>query len=238
MPRPVFLRAAWRHLVMLNYACDPALLQARVPVGTELDFFGGTCYVSMVGFRFLNTRVLGLPIPFHVNFDEVNLRFYVRREHAGELRRGVVFVKELVPRFAIAEVARRVYNEPYEAVPMDHRVDPDAGRYEYTWRYRGKRCTLSGIRQEPMALVPPGSEAAFITEHYWGYTRLRDGSTAEYQVEHPTWRTAPLAESRFEANVAALYGPEFVPVLAAAPRSALVAEGSEILVRRGARLGG
>lgn len=236
MPRPVFLRAAWRHLIMLNYACDPALLQARVPAGTELDLFAGTCYVSVVGFLFLNTRVLGVPIPGHRNFEEVNLRFYVRREQAGEVRRGVVFVKELVPRLAIAEVARRVYNEPYEAVPMAHRVDAEAGDYAYSWRYRGALCEVRGKRVGPLALAPPDSEAAFITEHYWGYTRQRDGSTAEYQVEHPAWRTAPLAESHFEANVAALYGPEFVPVLAPAPKSALVAEGSDILVRRGTRL--
>lgn len=235
-PRPVFLTAAWRHLVMLNYEVDPAVLTPRVPRGVELDLFRGACYVSVVGFMFLDTRVLGLPLPFHRNFEEVNLRFYVRREAGGELRRGVVFVKELVPRFMIAQVARSVYNEPYEAVRMRHALAPDAGRYCYGWDYAGKPCLVEGTRTAPLEFAAPESEATFITEHYWGYTGLRDGGTAEYQVEHPTWRTAPLATHGFEAPVGKLYGTEFESALAAPPRSALVAAGSAVVVRRGTRL--
>lgn len=235
-PRPVFLTAAWRHLVMLNYAIDPAVLAPRLPRGLELDLFQGTCYVSIVGFLFCDTKVMGIPIPFHRNFEEVNLRFYVRRETGGEVRRGVVFVKELVPRYMIAKVASTVYNEPYEAVAMRHDVAPDAGRYEYGWDYARRPCLVAGTRIAPLAFAAPDSEAAFITEHYWGYTRLRNGHTAEYQVEHPTWRTAPLDTHQFDADIATLYGNEFVPCLTAPPRSALVAEGSNILVRRGTQL--
>jgi len=234
--RPVFLTASWKHLVMLNYACPPEVLARRVPRGVELDLFEGVCYVSIVGFLFLDTRVLGIPLPGHRNFEEVNLRFYVRREHPDGARRGVVFVKELVPRRMIAWVAQTVYNEPYEGVPMGHDVRPTDGIYQYTWRHRGQVSMLAGTRDATPALVPSDSEEAFISEHYWGYTRLRDGGTAEYEVEHPSWRIAPLATSNFQANVAALYGPEFVEVLAAPPRSAFVAEGSEVLVRRGTRI--
>ena len=117
-PRP-FLTAEWRHLVMLNYAIEPAILQSRVPDGTALDLWNRLALVSVVGFRFLRTRVLGVAVPFHVNFPEVNLRFYVRHETAsGEVRRGVTFIRELVPRLAIATVAKLAYNEPYLAVPM------------------------------------------------------------------------------------------------------------------------
>ena len=90
----VFLKAEWRSLVMLNYAVDPRLLRARAPIGTTLDFFEGKTYVSLVGFRFLETRVLGVAVPFHCNFDEVNLRFYVRRCEGGTVRRGTVFIRE------------------------------------------------------------------------------------------------------------------------------------------------
>lgn len=234
--RPMFLGAEWRHLVVLNYPCDPALLAPRVPKGVELDHFNGVCYVSVVGFLFLSTRVLGMPIPGHRDFEEVNLRFYVRREQGGELRRGVVFVKELVPRRMIAWVAKTVYNEPYEAVPMRHEVNPDAGRYRYGWDYAGAECFIDARRDAPFAYAAPDSEATFITEHYWGYTRLRNGGTAEYQVEHPTWRTAPLVSSQFTADVSRLYGAEFAPCLAQPPASALVAEGSAITVRRGKRV--
>src|SRR5690349_10650745 len=101
-----FLTAQWKDLIIANYEVDPALLSSRVPGGTELDLQDGHCFVSLVGFMFLETRVLGVPIPFHVNFEEVNLRFYVTRRLQGETRRAVCFVKEIVPRAVIAAVAR------------------------------------------------------------------------------------------------------------------------------------
>jgi Uncharacterized conserved protein (COG2071) len=113
----VFLTAEWRALAMLNYEVDASLLRHFVPAGTELDCWQGKTLVSLVGFRFLKTRVLGIPIPFHRNFDEVNLRFYVRRAEATEVKRGVVFIREIVPRRAIAAVARAFYNERYLALP-------------------------------------------------------------------------------------------------------------------------
>src|SRR3954468_20670393 len=122
MPR-IFLAAEWRYLAMLNYQVDPAILHPHLPRGTELDIWNGRHYISLVGFRFLNTRVLGVPIPFHRNFEEVNLRFYVRRKGPEGWRRGVVFIAEIVPRFAIAAVARLFYNENYVALPTRHKLD-------------------------------------------------------------------------------------------------------------------
>ena len=122
MSKRPFLTAQWRHLAILNYLVEPSLLGGLVPRGTELDAWQGRTYVSVVGFLFLNTRILGVPVPFHRHFEEVNLRFYVRREAEDGWRRGVVFVKELVPKRAIAWVARAVYNENYVAVPMGHEI--------------------------------------------------------------------------------------------------------------------
>ena len=233
----VFLRAEWGALVMVNYEVDPAALARFVPAGTVLDEFGGRALVSMVGFRFLKTRIFGLPIPFHVNFDEVNLRFYVRRRVPGEggWRRGAVFIREIVPRWAIATVARLLYNEPYLARPVDHRVEP--GGAEYRWRYGGRWNTLAVTTAggEP-APVAPGSEEAFITEHYWGYNKQRDGGTMEYAVEHPPWRVWNGTGHRFDCDVAALYGAEFARFLTK-PSSAFLVEGSPVSVRRGQRLG-
>lgn len=216
---------------MLNYDIEPSILAPFVPYGTELDQFEGRTMVSLVGFLFLKTCVLGIPIPFHRNFEEVNLRFYVRRKAEGEWRRGVVFVKELVPRWAIAATARALYGENYVAVPMGHVVEP--GLVSYTWRFKGAensiRMTVAGEPQD----IKAGSEAEFITEHYWGYTSRGKGGTMEYKVTHPRWRVWNANEAHFVGDVASLYGKEFVPALRGVPHSAFLAEGSEVTVFRG-----
>lgn len=237
-----FLTGEWRYLAMLNYRVDPAVVRALTPAGTEPDTWRGDTYVSMVGFLFLDTRLLGLPVPFHRAFEEVNLRFYVRREAAGESRRGVVFVKEIVPRRAVAAVARLCYNENYVTLPMRHAVDLDGARpgsgglVEYRWKHGGRWSSL-GVRTrgEARALVA-GSDAEFITEHYWGYSRQKDGGTVEYRVEHPRWAVHDVAEGRLDSDVAALFGPAFGAVFGGAPHSAFLAEGSAITVHRPVRI--
>jgi uncharacterized protein YqjF (DUF2071 family) len=143
---PAFLSARWHHLVMLNYQVPEQVLLPHVPRGTELDTHQGRCFASMVGFQFLDTRVRGLAVPWHRHFDEVNLRFYVRREADGELRRGVVFLKEIVPRRAIAWLANALYNEKYVALPMAHEdgIENDTGAVTYQWKH-GVNGTRSNI---------------------------------------------------------------------------------------------
>jgi uncharacterized protein len=231
-PKP-FLEAEWRYLALLNFAIEPAILAPLVPDGTELDFLEGQTFVSVVGFLFLNTRVLGLAIPFHRDFEEVNLRFYVRRKSADTWRRGVVFVRELVPRLAIARVARVFYGEPYLAVPMRHAIaDNDTGVVvEYRWR-RGRKweeLKMTAAAGSPSEF-PAGSHEEFILEHYWGYTAGK--RTSEYRVDHPRWRIWPALTASFKADVATLYGEQFVEPLGAAPVSQLIAEGSHVRVFR------
>ena len=234
-----FLTAQWRNLVLLNYEIDPELLRGHVPRGTEIDIWNGRTFVSLVGFEFLDTRLLGIGIPFHRNFPEVNLRFYVRHLASDGWHRGVVFLKEIVPRAAVTFVARWVYNEQYVTLPMRHSVElPSAqngqcGAIGYSWKWAGGWSGLSATMHGEPSPLAPGSVEEFITEHYWGYTKQRDRSTLEYAVEHPSWRVWRADESRFEGNVATLYGPEFASVLAGQPSSAFVAEGSEIVVRQG-----
>jgi uncharacterized protein YqjF (DUF2071 family) len=241
MSRP-FLSASWRYLVMLNYEIDPDVLRPLVPRGTELDFWGGRCYASVVGFSFLDTRVLGLPVPFHRNFPEVNLRFYVGREARDGRRRGVVFVKEVVPRATIAYLARRLYNERYVACPMASEVRPPdpargtPGRVEYAWTAGSCRNAVRAEIEGAPALPGRGSEEEFITEHYWGYAGQRDGSAVEYHVEHPPWRVWRATASGLECDVAGFYGEEYRKALGRPPRSAFVAEGSAVTVSQGLRL--
>jgi len=238
---PAFLRAGWYNLPMLNFPADADLLQKYVPAGTELDLWQGRPYLSVVGFQFLNTRVYGIPVPFHRHFEEVNLRTYVRRRDADGWRRGVVFIREIVRRRLIALVARWVYNENYVTMPMRHRVvvpttalPTGAARYE--WHAGARWHALAAeIAGQPSPLVP-GSEEEFITEHYYGYCRQRDGTTLEYRVEHPAWRVWPAFNVKLDCDVAAVYGSEFVPFLEGEPTSAFVAEGSAVIVRQGVRL--
>lgn len=240
--RRPFLTAEWRDLLLFNYEVDPRLLHTLVPRGTELDAWDGRTLISVVGFRFLDTRVLGWAVPFHQAFEEVNLRFYVRRRGPdGAYRRAVVFIREFVPKRAVAWIARLVYNEPYRHAAMDHHIVRDPGathaeRLEYSWHTRGHGCALSArVAAVPAPLTRP-SEAEFVTEHYWGYTRQRDGSTLEYEVAHPSWCVAAVAHERLALPGRAVYGPAFADVLAGPPRSAFYAEGSAVTVFRGTRL--
>jgi uncharacterized protein YqjF (DUF2071 family) len=234
-----FLSAEWRHLAMLNYEVEAALLNPFVPRGTELDHWKGRVFLSLVGFRFLNTRVRGVAIPFHSNFEEVNLRFYVRRQAEDGIRRGVVFIREIVPRRAIALVARILYNENYVALPMAHDSQSNGDGYLdvlYRWRAAGH---WAGLRVEVSGEAQPlcdGSEEQFITEHYWGYAKQRDGSTVEYRVNHPAWSVWKTQRAEFSGNVEAVYGREFADMLRQPPTSAFLADGSRVTVMRGRRL--
>jgi uncharacterized protein len=229
-----FLTANWRYLAMLNFVVDPKIVTPLVPPGTEIDFENGETILSVVGFLFLDTRLFGLPIPLHRDFEEVNLRFYVRKRWADTWRRGVVFVRELVPRRAIAIVARSFYGEHYLAMPMKHRVDhvDRSLSVEYSWRRGRKWESLKMTATGEPQTIPAGSHAEFITEHYWGYTYFR-GACSEYRVEHPRWKIWNAERFEFSANVATLYGEQFVEPLSTAPRSALIADGSpvEVLLR-------
>jgi uncharacterized protein YqjF (DUF2071 family) len=235
-PRP-FLTARWRHLAMLNYEADSSIVRPFVPEGTEMDTDAGKVYVSLVGFLFLDARVRGWPIPFHRDFEEVNLRIYVRRKAEEGWRRGVTFVKEIVPRAAIAWVARTVYGENYVALPMSHRwtaEDPPAVRY--AWRAGGTEMSVELEPDGPYRPMAPASPEEFIAEHYWGYTARRKGGADEYRVEHPRWRIAPAKRAAWEGDAGALYGPGFAEVLEGRPASAFLAEGSEVRVYPGTRI--
>jgi uncharacterized protein len=232
----VFLTAEWNNLVMLNYAVDPRLVEPWLPAGTEVDFFGGQTYVSLVGFEFNHTRVHGIAIPFHRDFEEVNLRFYVRRND----RRGVVFIREFVPKRAIAATARFLFGENYSRVPMSHRIHVRGGKdiveAEYSWGLGAGRCSMR-IETEGAAFLPPdGSLGQFITEHYWGYAARADGGCLEYEVQHPRWKVRRAKSAQFSGEGSKFYGDEFGKVIARPPDSAFLAEGSPVTVFQGTKI--
>lgn len=219
---------------MANYEVAPELLEKRLPKGVSLDFFDGKCFVSLVGFMFLDTRVLGIPVPFHVNFEEVNLRFYVKRETEAETKRGVVFVKEIVPRLAIAKVADLVYGEPYECWKMSHtRTAKEVG---YTWEKNGHRNSILVETGKNLGVPAENSNGEFIIEHYWGYTKRGENRTDEYKVEHPKWELFEINYAEIDVDFGAVYGEEFDFLSDKQPDSIFMAKGSEIAVYKGAKI--
>ena len=236
--QPVFLTTDWRSLAMLNYEIDPAVLEPYVPYGTELDTWNGKHYISVVGLLFVDTRLYGVPVPFHRDFEEINLRFYVRHETAGEVRRGVVFVKEIVPKPAITTVARLFYNENYVTMPTSHSIKHDGSNMSVAYRWKQPNFTHGlDVRAEGSpVLLQDDTEEEFIAEHYWGYAAQRDGGTLEYEVEHPRWRVWRIQDAVLNCDVERLYGSEFAPYIGSAPASALLAEGSPVIVRKGTRI--
>ncbi len=232
-----FLQAEWRRLAMANYSVDQKILQKYLPYKTELDLWNNTCYVSLVGFMFLNTRVKGFKIPFHINFEEVNLRFYVRYNDNGNWKRGVVFIKEIVPKPALTFIANIVYNEHYETLPMKHvwEAKGDSMRVEYFWK-KDRWNSLKVLARNTLFSIVDGSEEEFITEHFWGYTKISDNKTSEYGVEHPRWKVYTLKEYAVDVDFGFMYGSAFEFLKIEKPTSVFLAEGSEIIVKSGAKV--
>ena len=231
-----FLDAEWRKLLMANYAIDAKILQKYVPHNTEIDYWNANCYVSLVGFMFLNTKMLGIKIPFHINFEEVNLRFYVRYKEGDKWRRGVVFIKEIVPKIMLSLVANTLYREHYETMPMKHFWETNKNEnkeetltVEYSWK-KDKWHSLKVIADAKLSKIEDESEEEFITEHYWGYTKFNDKKTSEYGVEHPKWDIYKVKEYFIDIDFEQIYGEDFKFLQDLKPTSVFLAEGSQIKV--------
>lgn len=229
-----FLTAKWHDLIMANYEVAPEILQNRLPKSVSLDFHEGKCFVSLVAFMFLDTRVLKIPVPFHINFEEVNLRFYVKREAENETKRGVVFVKEIVPRLAIATVARVFYGEPYEAWRMNH--EKNGKSLSYGWWKGDARHNIKVEIGANMGVPTANSHGEFIIEHYWGYTSRGAQRTDEYKVEHPKWELFNIEKHEIKVDFGELYGAEFAFLNGTQPHSIFMAKGSDVAVYKGAKL--
>ncbi|CCG98181.1 Protein of unknown function DUF2071 [Fibrella aestuarina BUZ 2] len=239
-----FLTAEWRNLIFANYAIDRQVLEPLVPYGTELDEFNGVCYGSLVGFYFQNVKMLGkVAVPFHREFEEFNLRFYVRRRTDTGWKRGVVFVKEIVPKLAITLVANTLYGEPYATHPMRHSWQTDGAQQTigYEWKVGANWNHIRVQADRAGHPLVPGSEEEFITEHYWGYTKRASlagsgGRTSEYEVVHPSWLIYPVHDFSVHCDVTTLYGPQFAPFFDRPPQSVFLADGSAVAIQSGATI--
>src|SRR5262249_31904556 len=163
-----------------------AVLPSRLPPGLALDRWEGRAFVSLVAFDFEDTRVRGVAWPGLARFPEVNLRFYVR---AAE-RRGVVFVRELVPSRVVALAARGLYNEPYQVASLASATEttPDRIRVVHQFPMRGRSQRIAVEGRLPAETVPETGATHFFKEHAWGYGTDRRGRLLRYAVDHPICR--------------------------------------------------
>lgn len=233
-----FLTAQWRKLILANYVVDPELLLPWLPAHTELDCYNGKCFVSLVGFMFQDTRLKGIHFPLHRDFEEVNLRFYVQHIRAGgDAKRGVVFIRELVPKAALTFVANTFYGENYRTVAMRHKWHRSRAGQVISYRWRTDRWQkLQVVAGTEAVQAAAGSEEEFITEHYWGYTKLPNGRTSEYEVVHPRWGVYGVKRYTIDVDFGRVYGDRFAALTGHEPYSIFLAEGSEVTVRSGARI--
>jgi uncharacterized protein YqjF (DUF2071 family) len=227
-----FLNAKWTNLALINYNIDPKILENYIPNGTEIDLWNGKCYVSLVGFIFKDVKLLGLKVPFHINFEEVNLRFYVKHLENNEWKRGVVFIKEIVPKHALTFVANTIYKEHYQTLKMKHSIQKNNNSidFSYQWKTTNKWNSIIIETEKNEIEIKINSEAEFITEHYFGYTKISENKTFEYEVKHPKWQQLKVINTKINVDFEETYGSEFKFLEVQNPVSVLLAVGSEISV--------
>jgi uncharacterized protein len=227
-----FLTASWENLALINYEIDPEILKKHLPIGTEIDLWNNKCYVSLVGFMFKNTKILGIKVPFHIDFEEVNLRFYVKRFENGEWKRGVVFIKEIVPKPAITFIANTLYNEHYQTNKMKHysTEKQTSSIFVYQWKNDKQWNSIELETKSKPIEIELNSEAEFITEHYFGYTSYNQKTTFEYEVTHPRWKQLAVINYKIDVNFENNYGKDFAILDESKPISVFLAKGSKITV--------
>lgn len=223
----LFLQAKWENLCLFTYSVPPEILSPYVPAGLEADTLNGRAFVSLVAFDFHDTKVKGIKFPFHVNFPEINLRFYVK----NKVRRGVVFICELVPRYFIALFANMLYNENYKTIKMKsnvvsndemtviHNLSIDGHNYSMNIKADNKPYTPSEETPEH-----------FFKEHEWGFGKSKSGDTLVYRVEHPEWEIFPVKSYELDFNFGLVYGNKWSFLNKEKPVNIMLARGSEIKV--------
>lgn len=227
-----FLKARWENIVMVNYVIDPDILQPYLPFGLELDSYDDQYFFSLVGFKFVKSKLFGLPIPFFGSFDEVNLRFYVKRWDGNELKRGVVFISEIVPYKVVAFLANKLYREHYSHAVMNSAISVADGIKDirFSWQPLNEKFHIQGSFSNTEKEIKSGSLEEFIYEHYYGFTAVSKKETWEYKVSHPRWKTNELINCDIACDFETLYGSDFSFLNKQNPISTYNAVGSEVSI--------
>ncbi len=228
----IFLKAKWENIIMVNYSVPQTLLMPYLPKGVELDLFGGEAYVSLVGFMFKNTKLFNIPIPFFGTFEEINLRFYVKRKEGNTFKRGVVFINETVPYKIVAWMANKLYHESYTAVETKHQWDYkiNSKHINYQWKVGENWNNIIVEAELKSSNILRDTIEEFIFEHYFGYAKLNATETEEYKIYHPSWRINKVVQHTIQCDFKAMYGTDFEVLNLLTPQSVLIAEGSVVEV--------
>jgi uncharacterized protein YqjF (DUF2071 family) len=229
-----FLRANWLRMASANYEVDPVILKKYLPFGTELEAHNGKHYVSLVAFRYCQTRLLNVPIPFHRMFEEINLRFYVKREvQPGVWRSEVAFTKLFFPKTALTLVAKYVYKENYETVKMLHEWKEDDKHLITNYGLKnGDWHNFDLVTSKEAVPVLPGSDDEFFLKHYWGTSQINSDSCTLYKIEHPEWQKHVVMDSEINFDFGSIFGEEFAHLTHTEPDSIQLFDGSEVIVYR------
>lgn len=228
----VFLKANWEHIIMVNYEIDPQILLPFLPNSVELDLFNGKCYISLVGFMFKNTKLFNIPIPYFGTFEEINLRFYVKRKEGNQIKRGVVFINETIPYKIVAWMANKLYKEHYTVVPTKHelQINNAAQSIKFEW-FLDKRWNSIYVTSELKSnRMKNESLEKFIYEHYYGYTKIDENNTEEYQLQHPSWNIHKVLNHSVDCDFETMYGQPFSILNQTQPTAVFIAEGSLVKV--------
>ena len=228
-----FLSARWENLIMANYAVNPEILEPYLPNGVELDFYNNKTYVSLVGFMFKQTRLFNIPVPFLGTFEEINLRFYVKRVEGNSIKRGVVFINETVPYKLVAWLANKLYKEHYIAIPTKNKIETTAlsKNIKYEWKINNAWNQLAVNTEKENDQMLPGGIEEFIFEHYYGYTKINNLQSQEYKVNHPRWLVKKVMDYSIHCDFTSMYGKAFSFLGNQKPDSVIVAEGSAVTVK-------
>jgi len=229
--RKKFLKAYWENLVMANYEVNPDVLKSYLPKGVELDFYENKTYVSLVGFMFKQTSLFDIPIPFFGSFEEINLRFYVKRMEGEKVKKGVVFINETVPFKIVAFLANKLYKEHYISIPTKHKIQIDENKnIIYEWKINKAWNSIHVIADKNKLEIAPASIEEFIFERYFGFTKLSNDCTQEYRINHPKWVTNNIVHNYINCDFESMYGPAFSNLSRQKPDSVIFAEGSSVSV--------
>ena len=228
-----FLSARWENLIMANYAINPEVLKPYLPNGVELDFYNNKTYVSLVGFMFKQTSLFNMPVPFLGTFEEINLRFYVKRVEGDSIKRGVVFINETVPFKLVAWLANKLYKEHYIAIPTKNEIEITNlyKKIKYQWKINKEWNHISVNTAAENEQMLPESIEEFIFEHYYGYTKINNLLSQEYKVNHPRWLVNKVIDYSIYCDFTSMYGNDFSFLSNHRPDSVIIAEGSPVSVK-------
>ena len=227
-----FLKANWEHIIMANYEINPEILVPFLPKGVTLDLFEGKAYVSLVGFMFKKTKLFNMPIPWLGTFEEINLRFYVKRNEGASIKRGVVFINETIPYKLVAWMANKLYKEHYTVVPTKHNFNKTEQNQQlkFEWLLNKKWNSILVETETQSKAMEPNSFEEFIYEHYYGYTKVNESATEEYRLQHPSWAVYKVNDYKIDCHFSEMYGDPFSVLNHTQPRAVFVAKGSSVKV--------